>query len=109
MNNGNGSRDRLLQSADKLFLLHGFNQTSLDDVLCTARVTKSNFYYHFKGKEELGLAIIDRWGQRMLAEWLEPLKEKPAGPWDRLRAMTTIIADQMDASGCQEGCPFGRL
>jgi TetR/AcrR family transcriptional repressor of nem operon len=104
-----GSRERLLQAADKLFLVQGYNQTSLDEILSASRVTKSNFYYHFKGKEELGLAIIDQWGRRMLAEWLEPLKEKPVGPWDRLRAMATTIADQMDASGCQEGCPFGRL
>jgi len=109
MNKPIGSKERLLKASDRLFLVNGYSQTSLEEILSAAGVTKSNFYYHFKGKEELGLAIIDEWGRRILVEWLEPLKENPAGPWDRLRAMTTIIADQMDASGCKAGCPFGRL
>jgi TetR/AcrR family transcriptional repressor of nem operon len=103
-----GSRERLLTAADKLFLLHGYDH-SLDEILTTARVTKSNFYYHFQSKEALGLAIIDQWNQRLLGEWLEPLRDAHLLPLDRLKAMTTHVADQMEMSGCQEGCPFGRL
>jgi TetR/AcrR family transcriptional regulator, transcriptional repressor for nem operon len=103
-----GSRARLLAAADRLFLLHGYDQSSLDEVLSIARVTKSNFYYHFKSKEALGQAIIDQWSQRLLREWAEPLRDG-LSPLERLRAMTIRVADQMEASGCQEGCPFGRL
>ncbi len=40
--------------------MHGYNHTSLDDVLRESGVGKGNFYYHFKSKEDLGYAILDR-------------------------------------------------
>ena len=43
-----------------LFHDHGYQGTGLEDILSSSGVCKSNFYYHFKSKEELGLKVIER-------------------------------------------------
>ena len=53
------SKEKILESARDLFHLNGYKNTSIDDILKSTGVTKSNFYYHFKSKEELGLLILD--------------------------------------------------
>jgi TetR/AcrR family transcriptional repressor of nem operon len=40
--------------------LHGYQKTSLDDVLRESGVGKGNFYHYFRSKEDLGYAILDR-------------------------------------------------
>ncbi|MDO8476236.1 MAG: TetR/AcrR family transcriptional regulator [Candidatus Rokubacteria bacterium] len=44
---------------------------SLDNVLRESGVGKGNFYYHFKSKEELCYAIIDRLVRGFLERTLE--------------------------------------
>jgi AcrR family transcriptional regulator len=52
------TRQMLLQKAFELIYVKGYQATSLDDILATTQVTKGAFYYHFKNKEEMGLAVI---------------------------------------------------
>ncbi|MEN8179099.1 MAG: TetR/AcrR family transcriptional regulator [Pseudomonadota bacterium] len=53
------TRDRILASASELFHVNGYTATGLDKIIVEAKVTKGNFYYHFKSKEELVLATLD--------------------------------------------------
>src|SRR6266702_2687216 len=57
---GRSTREAILEAASRLIHVHGYNHTSLDDVLRESGVGKGNFYYHFKSKEELGYAILDQ-------------------------------------------------
>src|SRR5437899_2775144 len=54
-----GSRERILQSARSLFYEVGYQATSVDDILKQCGVAKSNFYYHFRSKEELAFAVLE--------------------------------------------------
>jgi AcrR family transcriptional regulator len=38
----------------------GFSDTSLDEVVAEARVTKGALYHHFKGKEDLFFAVYEQ-------------------------------------------------
>jgi TetR/AcrR family transcriptional regulator, transcriptional repressor for nem operon len=49
----------ILQKAFDLIYQRGFQATSIDDILATTQVTKGAFFYHFKNKEEMGLALIN--------------------------------------------------
>ena len=53
------TRKRILDAAEMLFHLHGYNATGLDKVIKKAKITKGNFYYHFKSKEALAVATLD--------------------------------------------------
>ena len=53
------TRDKIINSAYKLFYEKGFNGTSIDDILKDASLNKGSLYHLFKGKKELLLAVID--------------------------------------------------
>jgi len=47
------SRERILKSAVRLFTRRGFDNTSIDDVMADAELTRGAFYAHFKSKQDL--------------------------------------------------------
>lgn len=106
----NKSKEKILASAKELFHENGFQQTSVDEILKKSGVTKSNFYYHFKSKEELGLIILDRFIQLYESDVLmQTLGNKELKPSDRLtefyRAVRTFHRDLEKP----RGCPFGNM
>lgn len=52
------SRERILQSAVRLFTRKGFDNTSIDEVMADADLTRGAFYAHFKSKQELYASAI---------------------------------------------------
>ena len=52
-------RQRLVQTALKLFATHGYHNTSIADILRESGCSRGTLYYHFSSKEELGYAAID--------------------------------------------------
>ena len=76
------NRDKIVDAATELFHFFGYDGTSIDMLIKTAGVSKSNFYYYFEGKEELGLEVIegiaafykDLMSKTLLKEDLHPLK-----------------------------------
>jgi AcrR family transcriptional regulator len=57
---GELTRARLLEVARTLFGTRGYNDTSLDDVVAAAGVTKGALYHHFAGKEDLFRALFEQ-------------------------------------------------
>src|SRR5881296_1065137 len=74
---GRSTREAILEAASRLIRVHGYNHTSLDDVLRESGVGKGNFYYHFKSKEDLGYAILDQIIGSFLERTLEPCFADP--------------------------------
>lgn len=52
------TRLSILRKAFELTYKKGYQATSVDEILKTLDVTKGAFFYHFKHKEEMGLAMI---------------------------------------------------
>lgn len=48
----------ILNKAFELIYKNGYQATSIDVIIATTQVTKGAFFYHFKNKEEMGLALI---------------------------------------------------
>lgn len=46
-------RKQLLDTALKLFLDKGYNNTTVDEIISKSKTSKGSFYHHFRGKEEL--------------------------------------------------------
>lgn len=53
------TRLNILQKAFELIYQKGYQTTSVDEIIATTQVTKGAFYYHFKTKDEMGLAILN--------------------------------------------------
>lgn len=60
MHNVQATRERLLDEMAHLVQRKGFGSTSVNDVLQAVGIKKGTLYYHFPGKNELGLAVLER-------------------------------------------------
>src|SRR6185295_3676423 len=53
-------RERLVTAAVELFYRRGFGAVGVDQVIAHAGVTKTTFYKHFEGKDDLMVAAVQR-------------------------------------------------
>ncbi|KAA0964126.1 TetR/AcrR family transcriptional regulator [Streptococcus cristatus] len=53
-------KDFILDSAQKLFIEQGFDQTSIAQLLEVTQIARGTLYYYFSSKEEIMDAIIER-------------------------------------------------
>jgi TetR/AcrR family transcriptional repressor of nem operon len=58
---GEQTRGRILDLAQESVLQKGFAGTSLDEVIAAAGITKSGFFYHFRDKNDLAKALLERY------------------------------------------------
>ena len=61
MSKGEKTRERLLEIAQASVLDKGFSNTSIDEIISAAEITKSGFFYHFKDKTDLAKALLVRY------------------------------------------------
>jgi AcrR family transcriptional regulator len=55
-----GTRDKILSVANKLFSRFGFHKTSMDEIAKIARKAKGSLYYHFASKEDLFKEVVSK-------------------------------------------------
>ena len=60
MARGEDTRKKILDVAQDAVLTKGFDSTSIDEIVATAELTKSGFFYHFRDKNALAHALIER-------------------------------------------------
>lgn len=54
------TRTRIMDIAQDAVLAKGFDATSIEEIVAAADITKGGFFYHFKDKNALALALIER-------------------------------------------------
>jgi AcrR family transcriptional regulator len=69
------TRDALMDAAALVFARRGFHGASLDEIAETAGFTRGAIYKNFADKEELFLAVNERFNERALREFDELLGE----------------------------------
>ncbi|MGA8545327.1 TetR/AcrR family transcriptional regulator [Mycobacterium sp.] len=67
------TRSLLLDAAEAVFAEKGFTPATLDDIADTAGYTKGAIYKHFAAKEDLFLAVSDRYWRRYFDNFAEVL------------------------------------
>lgn len=101
------TRDEIVQAADGLFYRQGYEQTSFADIAKAVQISRGNFYYHFKSKDEILDAVIALRlvkTQKMLDQW----QEEGAHPAERIRSFIGILIANR-AKIMRYGCPVGTL
>lgn len=103
----NTTRDHIVEAADRLFYRQGYGHTSFSDIADAVHISRGNFYYHFKTKDEILDAVIKArlaGTQQMLDQW----EREGRTPADRIRSFINIlIANRADIK--RFGCPVGTL
>jgi TetR/AcrR family transcriptional repressor of nem operon len=58
---GSITRNKIMDAAQQMVLEVGLSGTSVDKVIDQAGITKGTFFYHFKTKQDLAAALIERY------------------------------------------------
>lgn len=69
-------RNEILDAADELFAQKGFDGTSTNDILEKVGIARGTLYHHFKSKEDIMDALIDRYAVHLLDGAQEIAEEK---------------------------------
>lgn len=101
------TRDRIVDKADQLFYEQGFEHTSFAQIAEALGISRGNFYYHFKTKDEILDAVI---GHRLVRtnSMLESWELEGDTPMDRIRSFINILVMNR-AKIKRYGCPVGTL
>jgi AcrR family transcriptional regulator len=88
---GAATRAALMKVACELFGTKGFQETSLDEVVTRAKVTKGALYHHFHGKDDLFKAVYEQVqrevSDKVVEQFLLP------DPWEALQVGCELWID----------------
>ncbi len=82
---------RILDVAERLVQIRGYNGFSYGDVAAQLRITTASLHYHYPGKAELGEALITRYAARF-ADALAAIDRDAADTLAKLDAYVAIYA-----------------
>lgn len=103
------TRDRLIESARYLFWERGFAGTSMADLLAHAAVNSGSFYHFFESKEALLRAVLETYLHALRPMVVDPAFSQTEEPLARIFAILAGYRERILQTGCQYGCPLGRL
>jgi AcrR family transcriptional regulator len=99
------ARERILDTAFRLFYAHGPRGVGVDTVIAESGVAKATLYRHFPRKDDLILAYLDKVDQA----WFGQLRAAARAAGDDPRAQMVAMFDGL-ASACRRegyhGCAF---
>lgn len=96
------NKDDILAIAMDYFWAHGYEKSSLDDLLKAMGIKKSSFYNTFKSKEALLLEVLDSYMQYRYKQFNQFQNEK--GIKYALLVMVKITISDLEDSNYRKGC-----
>jgi len=103
------TRRAILEKAFELIYTKGYQTTSVDDIISTTNVTKGAFYYHFKTKDDMGLAIINEIVKPTMQEaFIKPL-QIAKDPMNEIFHMIKNLLFANPYLKIEHGCPAANL
>lgn len=100
------TRAKLTQAATTLFYTQGTGNTTLADVAEASGVPLGNIYYHFKTKDDLTQAVVERRTEALETDLANA--EREAKPLDKLLTLLQESRAQSELLS-QYGCPYASL
>lgn len=109
---GTATRERILQTAERLMTEQGYQATSLDEVIAESASSKGAFFHHFSSKYDLALKLTERYAARDLEHLdaglaaVADIEDPPA----RLVAFLRFFEDGADElMSEQSGCLYASV
>lgn len=90
------TKDKLMDAAEKLFARRGFHGTSLRDITGEAGADLALVNYHFGGKKQLLIAVIERRGKVLNEERLRRLEEVRSRASPRAPSTEAVVGAFLD-------------
>jgi TetR/AcrR family transcriptional repressor of nem operon len=103
------TRERLISVALRLFGERGYQSTSVADVQREADCHSGSFYHFFPTKQDLLLAVLERYRTGIVPMLIEPAWADVDDPIERIFALLARYRMLLEMSHCTYGCPIGSL
>lgn len=100
------TKREILDAAEAMLQERGFNGFSYHHIAQRLGVKNAAVHYHFRSKNDLGVAVIERY-RRRFERWAERLEAEKADPWTKLEAFFGIYLDLLKNGN--RICPSGTL
>jgi TetR/AcrR family transcriptional regulator, transcriptional repressor for nem operon len=91
----NHTAERILDIAERLVQTRGFNNFSYADIAKELGITTASLHYHYRGKAELGQALIKRYAERFAAALEQIDHDIPDAP-AKLEAYASLYAGVLE-------------
>lgn len=108
LSKGEQTRERIMDIAQDAVLHKGFASTSIDEIICEAGITKSGFFYHFRDKNDLAKALLQRYLDtewRIFDDLFKKAEELSDDPLHGFLIFLKLFADVMgDIPNGHPGC-----
>jgi AcrR family transcriptional regulator len=101
--------ERLIDAAMTLFMAKGYGSTSVADILREAEANSGSLYHVFPTKQDLLLAVLERYRQGIGPMLLAPAWQGVDDPVERIFALLGRYRLALALTDCTYGCPIGSL
>src|SRR6476619_3753205 len=99
------ARQRILETADRLFYQEGVRAVGIDRIIAEAEVAKMSLYNHFPSKDDLILAVLKHREESVLQFFRSSMERHAKKAKNQLRAFFAALKDFFESPGFR-GCPF---
>jgi AcrR family transcriptional regulator len=99
------ARQRILETADRLFYQEGVRAVGIDRIVAEAGVAKMSLYKHFASKDDLILAVLKYREEDVLGFFRSAMEKHAKKVKNPLRAFFVALKDFLGSPGFR-GCPF---
>lgn len=108
LSKGEQTRERIMDIAQDAVLHKGFASTSIDEIISEAGITKSGFFYHFRDKNDLAKALLQRYTDnewKVFDQLFKQADELSEDPLHSFLIFLKLFADLMgDLPNGHPGC-----
>lgn len=99
------ARQRILETADRLFYEEGIRAVGIDRIIAEAGVAKMSLYNHFPSKDDLILAVLQHREKEVMAFFEERMNQHRKKIKDPLKVFFAALRDWFETPSFR-GCAF---
>jgi TetR/AcrR family transcriptional regulator, transcriptional repressor for nem operon len=108
--NSERTRRQILDAAFNEFYKNGFQGSSINRIVDEAGTTKGALFHHFRGKNDLGYAVVrEVIYPRLKERWADPLTNSTDPITDLKRVFRQCMKEEIANGRIVQGCPLNNL
>lgn len=103
------TREKLIEAAMELFFYQGYEATSVAQILEKAGAGSGSLYYFFRDKEDLALAVAQKYLVMLRPVLFDPVYAEESDPIERIFLLLANYRKGLIMTNFRLSCPIGNL
>ena len=103
------TRERILETAARLFHEQGFAATGVATILRESGVNSGSLYHFFPSKDALLKGVLEWYLVSLTPRIMAPIEQQEADPVERVFSLLDWYCAFLAENDCKLGCPVGNL